>query len=96
MLTWAHYEFQTRLKWKAKVRGREHDVFIVDEHSTSVTCGQCGVKKEGLGGNKTFKCDHCGLVVDRDLNAARNILIKNMGFCGVALKEIISSLNGFD
>ena len=88
MLTWSHYEFQQRLIWKATRRGRDRDVYLVDESYTSKTCGVCGKINNKLGGSKTFHCGKCNLTIDQDMHAARNILIKNMGFCDIALKEI--------
>jgi putative transposase len=87
MLTWGHYEFQQRLLWKAKTRGRERSVHIVSEQHTTMTCGSCGLYDRNVGSKKTYECRKCGLVVDRDLNAARNILIRNMGICSFVLKE---------
>ena len=77
MATWAHYRFKQRLLNKA----REFPwcrVIICDEHHTSKTCGRCGAIHNGLGSNKEFKCPQpdCDFVLDRDINGARNILIR--------------------
>jgi len=77
MLTWSHYRFRQRLQDKT----REYPwckVIEVDEHYTSKTCGQCGVIHWKLGKAKTFVCPSksCQTVADRDLNAARNILLR--------------------
>jgi IS605 OrfB family transposase len=41
---------------------------------SSKTCSGCGwVKAKLLLAERTFRCDACGLVLDRDLNAARNL-----------------------
>jgi putative transposase len=38
------------------------------------TCSACGVVKATLRlSERTFRCDQCGLALDRDLNAARNL-----------------------
>jgi putative transposase len=77
MITWAHYRFQQRLIAKA----REYpncQVLVVDEAYTSKTCGRCGRINQNLGGKRIFKCPHCGLEIDRDVNGARNILIKTI------------------
>ena len=35
----------------------------------------CGTVKAKLGlSERTYQCDHCGLAIDRDTNAARNLL----------------------
>jgi putative transposase len=87
MLSWGHYEFKQRLLWKAKRRNRSGDVFIVSEEKTTMTCGNCGHLDRNVGGSKIYNCSECHTVIGRDINAARNILIRNMGSCGLALME---------
>lgn len=48
----------------------------VTEEYTSKTCGNCGELNEKLGSNKTFECQKCKIVIDRDCNGCRNILLK--------------------
>jgi putative transposase len=41
---------------------------------SSKTCSGCGVVKAKLRlSDRTYRCDQCPLVLDRDLNAARNL-----------------------
>ena len=41
---------------------------------SSKTCSGCGTVKAKLPLRaRTYQCEHCGLVIDRDLNAARNL-----------------------
>ena len=88
MLGWSHYKFRMRLLAKAA----EYPwckVVECREDYTSKTCGQCGSIHEKLGGNKTFKCPVCGFTLDRDLNGARNILLRwlsNLGECNASNK----------
>jgi len=70
-----HYEFKTRLQYSAQKTGNE--VHIVDESYTSKTCGKCGNVDSKLGSNREYNCKKCGISIDRDINGARNILIKN-------------------
>jgi putative transposase len=43
--------------------------------SSSKTCSGCGIVKAKLSlSERTYRCDGCGLVLDRDVNAARNLL----------------------
>ena len=42
---------------------------------SSKTCSACGTVKAKLPlAERTYKCDACGLVLDRDVNASRNLL----------------------
>lgn len=75
MLTWAHYRFRQRLLNRCK--RANCSVAIVTEEYTSMTCGKCGELHVKLGRNKRFHCPACAHEVDRDRNAARNILLKN-------------------
>lgn len=75
MLTWSHFQFRKILKDKA----REYpwcSVFVVDESYTSKTCGSCGQLHQSLGAAKTFVCPSCQFALDRDVNGARNILLR--------------------
>lgn len=58
------------------------NVMVVKEAYTSKTCSNCGFIKYNLNSNKTFKCDDCGIVIDRDINGARNILLKKLSPLG--------------
>jgi putative transposase len=59
-----------------KVERRGGQVILVNPSGTSQKCSRCGgVAKEKLDLDvRTFECHRCGLVIDRDLNAALNIL----------------------
>ncbi len=48
----------------------------VDKYeATTKICSRCGNKKEKITlSDRTYKCNNCGLVIDRDLNSAINIL----------------------
>jgi putative transposase len=42
--------------------------------ASSKTCSACGAAKAKLAlSERIYRCDACGLVLDRDLNAARNL-----------------------
>ena len=70
-----HFSFKNRLTYKCEQNGNR--VFFVDESYTSKTCSNCGWLNHNLGANKTFECEKCKVVIDRDVNAAKNILLKN-------------------
>ncbi len=61
-----------RLTHKAANAGRV--VVLVDPRSTSKTCSQCGATVEGLTLKDRWVTCACGLSLDRDHNAAINIL----------------------
>ena len=66
-------EFARILEYKAKQNNIE--VIYVDRfYPSSKTCSCCGVVKHDLKLNdRIFKCDNCGLVIDRDFNASLNL-----------------------
>ena len=65
-----HYTFKQRL-----LNTKNLNVHIVNEAYTSKTCTRCGCLNSKLGNKKTFDCHMCGLLIDRDINGARNIYI---------------------
>jgi putative transposase len=49
-------------------------------YPSSKTCSACGWRKPSLTlAERTFRCDACGLVLDRDVNAAINLLKLALG-----------------
>ncbi|WP_267550293.1 transposase [Rhizobium rhizogenes] len=70
--------FKNMLSYKTLMHGGS---FIeVDEAYTSQTCSMCGTlpssRPKGIAGLgiREWRCDDCGVIHDRDVNAARNIL----------------------
>lgn len=84
MCTWSHYSFRQRLLDKAALHPW-CKVVICDEAYTSKTCGQCGAIHQKLGGNKTFRCPTCAYEADRDVSAARNILLRYLTLQKISL-----------
>ena len=74
MLDLNHYQFKLRLKWYARKYGKH--VVDCNESYTSKTRSWDGSIDDKLGSSKTIKGD--GFSVDRDINGARNILIKHL------------------
>lgn len=68
-------ELRRQLEYKtAKTGARLH--FVDRWYPSSKTCSNCGSVKAKLSlTERTYKCEHCGLVIDRDLNAAINIMV---------------------
>jgi len=73
----SHYKMRQRLKNKCEEYTSQY--IIADESYTTQTCGHCGfVDKTAIDPvTRMYKCTICGLEIDRDLNGARAILIKN-------------------
>src|SRR5258706_2833404 len=68
--SWAR--FISMLRYKAEWAGAR--LIEVDPRNTSQECSGCGTKvPKGLA-DRQHDCPHCRLSLDRDLNAARNIL----------------------
>ena len=75
MNTLAHYQF--RLKLQNKCDSLNCQLIIKPEPYTSKTCTNCGNIKEDLGNSRIYSCTKCGIVLERDYNGARNIMLRN-------------------
>ena len=53
-------------------------VILVNPRNTSKICSHCGEQVEKSLAERTHTCLHCGLVLDRDVNAAINILHRGL------------------
>jgi putative transposase len=73
-------ELRRQLAYKTAWRGGS--LVVADQwFPSSKTCSGCGAVKTKLRlSERTYQCEHCGLVVDRDLNAARNLANLIAGF----------------
>jgi len=73
-----HFQFRTLLETKSKFVKDSH-VIVVTEEYTSKTCGSCGnVKTELTCSDRVYNCDKCGFSCERDVNGARNVLLKHL------------------
>ena len=71
----AFAEFRRQLEYKtARTGARLH---VIDRwYPSSKTCSNCGTMKAKLSlSERVYHCEECGLVIDRDLNAAINIQV---------------------
>lgn len=68
------YKFREYLTYKCEDKGIE--LVIADKYyPSSKTCSCCGnIKKSLKLSDRTYICDKCGLTIDRDLNAAINLM----------------------
>jgi putative transposase len=66
-------ELRRQIQYKAAWAGVR--VHVADRwFPSSKRCSDCGAVKAKLRlSERTYTCEHCGLVLDRDLNAARNL-----------------------
>ena len=67
------YEFRRQLEYKCSEYGIQ--LVVVDRfYPSSKVCSCCGFIKSDLKlSDRVYKCDSCGLEIDRDLNAAENL-----------------------
>jgi putative transposase len=65
-------QFASLLAYKAAWAGRRY--VAVNPAYTSQDCSGCGHRQTLSFADRTYTCPCCGLVLDRDLNASRNIL----------------------
>lgn len=69
---WAFYQLRSFLEYKARLAGVP--VVAVDPRNTSRTCNECGhCAKSNRKSQSEFLCGSCGMSMNADVNAARNI-----------------------
>ena len=73
------YQFRIWIEYFAKVFGKV--TVAVNPQYTSQECSSCGVIVKKTLSTRTHVCQ-CGCVMDRDFNAARNILSRGLGTVG--------------
>lgn len=73
--SWNH--LQSLTAYKAEEAGTH--VEFVDPRGTSQECSSCGETVTKSLSVRTHRCEYCGLVLDRDHNAALNILKRYVG-----------------
>ena len=73
MNSWSFYELQRQIEYKARWLGLP--VNYVKSSGTSSRCAVCGSKLVSEDHRKMY-CSFCNTSVDRDINAARNILLR--------------------
>ena len=77
-------ELRRQLEYKTRWRGVQ--LVVADRfYPSSKTCSQCGAVKDNLRlSQRTYCCEVCGMSMDRDLNAARNLAALVASFDGGA------------
>ena len=73
------YRFVEKLEWKCEKYGTTFK--MVEPYYTSRKCSCCGhIKKELPVSERIYVCEECGMKMDRDQNAAMNIVAR--AICG--------------
>jgi putative transposase len=69
------FEFRRMLEYKANWYGREI-IIAPSNYASSQLCSSCGNKSNQTKdlGCRTYICPVCGMVMDRDINASKNLL----------------------
>ena len=68
------FEFIRQMKYKCEWNGIEF-IQVSRFYPSSKTCSNCGCIKHDLKlSDRTYSCSECGFVIDRDLNAAINLM----------------------
>jgi len=81
-------EFRRQLDYKSLLHG--NTIVVADKwFPSSKKCSGCGhVKETLLLSEREYVCEHCGLVIDRDLNAAINLRNYALEKLGMACPEV--------
>lgn len=78
------YELKQILQYKASWEGKQV-IFIDRFYPSSKLCSDCGYKKDDLQlSDREWVCPECGVVHDRDINAAKNILEEGKRIIGLS------------
>jgi putative transposase len=82
------FAFKSLLKDKASLNGKT--VFEIDRFfPSSQLCSQCGYRYRNLKlSERQWHCPQCGTDLDRDVNAARNVLCEGERYVGARSAEL--------
>ena len=67
------YQFRQKLTYKCLLKGCK--LTIVDEYNTTKGCSNCS-KLNDIGSSKEYECKGCKKKYPRDVNSAKNILLR--------------------
>jgi len=77
MNSWSYGELQRQIEYKARWEGVK--IIYVPARNTSKRCSICGYKTLESTQRQLW-CPHCGAILDRDENAARNLAARGLRF----------------
>ncbi len=83
---WGLYSFVQMLTYKCLLFGKE--LHIISERDTSKTCHHCGYLQKMPLWKRVYRCENCGLVMDRDDNSAVNIYQRFLAWLGPHMERI--------
>jgi len=63
-------------------------------YPSSQTCSQCGARTKLALWQRTYHCTSCGLTLDRDVNAARNIAAEGQRLMREQYQQDVASIRG--
>jgi len=91
------YEFRRQLKYKCRWYGSQL-VVAPRIFPSSKMCSRCGHRKKELSlSEREYVCEQCGVRIDRDLNAALNLVAVSLpeteNACGEEIRLLTDSLN---
>ena len=89
---WGLYAFVQMLEYKCVLAGKKLE--YVDERDTSKTCSGCGEMQPMPLYKRTYRCEHCGLVLDRDENSAVNQLRRFLARLGPHTASAVRCIAG--
>lgn len=72
---WSFGQLQSFIKYKAETLGKT--VIVIDPRYTSQKCSRCGLIRKANRKRHNYTCKGCGLKLNADINASRNI--SNLG-----------------
>jgi len=75
------------LTYKAQKIGKK--VIRISERRTTQRCCYCGKREQRMLSERIIHCDKCGLVIDRDINGAVNILQRFFAILSLSHKRLL-------
>ena len=79
LVDFSHFKFREKLLYKAESQGIS--VKIVPSYYTSKHCSSCGTLQNLTLAERSFECSGCSVESDRDINAAKNMLMLGLTMC---------------
>ena len=85
---WSFFQLEQFITYKAMANGI--DVLHIDAKYTSQTCSKCSFRSKNNRKQHNFNCKSCGFKINSDLNASRNIRIKQISTYMVLIRADVN------